>query len=296
MIKRTYILIAFLAVAFVQNAQYYTAAAIAAVESAMAGYEGDMYLDTINTNYRIGLTHGKLGFLSDKQNMDSAKFANDTLKLFIQNGASAKVDLSNLRARGTNVGDIKCGIQTTDHYGWYLLDGRALTSLPAIAQTNAASVGLAGSLPDASDRVVKTKQGAEALLSFGGNATYTLTQANIPSYSLSGSVTTSSSGVHTHTVLLDSAGLHSHTAVSSNYGIEYKGFSNSGSRSDTALVIGSSNTFKTDFAGKHIHTVTPNTTGASHTHDVTLSSGGGNSPINMYQPYMVVNRFIYLEQ
>lgn len=296
MVKKIYILVFVIFISFVQNAQYYTAAGIAGVEAARLGKEGDMYLDTTNVDYRIGLTHGKLGFLRDRQNLDSATFANDTLKLYIENGAQGKVDLSSLRARGTNVGDIKCGIQTADHYGWYLMDGRALASLPATAQANAASLGLAGNLPDASDRVIKTKTGAEALLSTGGSGSYTLTQANIPAYSLSGSVTTSSSGAHTHTALLDSAGLHSHTAVSSNYGIEYKGFSNSGSANDTALVIGSSNTFNTDFAGKHIHTMTLNSTGASHTHNITLNSGGSDNPVSLYQPYMVVNRFIYLEQ
>lgn len=294
--KRVFMLIFVIFVSFVQNAQYYTSAGLASVEGARLGKEGDLYLDTTNVDHRIGLTHGKLGFLRDRQNLDSATFSNDTLKLYIENGAQGQVDLSSLRARGTNVGDIKCGIQTADHYGWYLMDGRALTSLPASAQANAAALGLAGSLPDASDRVIKTKTGAEALLSTGGTGAYTLTQANMPSYSLSGSVTTSSSGLHTHTALLDSAGLHTHTAVSSNYGIEYKGFSNSGSANDTALVIGYSNTFNTDLAGKHIHTMTLNSTGASHTHDITLSSGGGDSPIGLYQPYMVVNRFIYLEQ
>jgi microcystin-dependent protein len=265
------------------------------VETTRSAAEGDMYLDTNNNDYRIGLTHGKLGLLTDNQNLDSASFKQDTLKVYIENGNVGAVDLSSLRARGTNVGDIKCGIQTTDHYGWYLMDGRVLGSLPAAAQANAATLGIVGSLPDASNRVIKTKTGAEALLSTGGNAAVTLVQANLPSYNLVVSGATSSSGNHTHTATLSDDGLHNHTAVGADFGLEEKGFSNSGSAQDTALVTGATNAFSTDLGGKHIHTSTINASG-SHTHTVSTSSGGGDVPFDLYQPYMVTNRFIYLEQ
>lgn len=277
------------------SSQFYTSAGIAGVEAARSANEGDMYLDTTNNDYRIGLTHGLLGRLTDNQSLDSGKLENDSIYLFIQNGQSASVDVSSLKASGTKVGDIKAGLQVADHNGWYLMDGRGLGTLPAVAQANAAGLGIAGSLPDATDRVMKTKTGAEALLSTGGSGTYSITQANIPNYTLSGSVTTGASGAHTHTVTVDSAGLHGHNAEGNNFGVDYKGFSNSGSDKDTSLIIGSSNQFKTDSAGLHTHTYSISSDGA-HTHTVSLSSGGSGTPISLYQPFMVVNRFIYLGQ
>jgi hypothetical protein len=48
-------------------------------------------------------------------------------------------------------GDIKSGIQTTDHSGWILLDGRALSTLNANQQAAAATLGLSATLPNASN-------------------------------------------------------------------------------------------------------------------------------------------------
>lgn len=170
---RCFISILFFLFAFVCNSQYYTTAAINAIHASKTGKEGDLYLDTINANYRIGLTNGELGYLTDDQQLDSIILVNDSLKVYLENGNSASVDVTNLKVEGAIIGDIKSGIQAADHKGWYIMDGRALTSLPAKAQSNAALIGITGSLPDASNLTMKTKQGAEALLSTGGNATHT---------------------------------------------------------------------------------------------------------------------------
>jgi len=60
------------------------------------------------------------------------------------------------------LGDIKHSVQTSDHQGWYLLDGRAKTSLTSTAQYNATAVGIGTNLPDASKKFLKTNNGIES--------------------------------------------------------------------------------------------------------------------------------------
>ncbi|MFC3161213.1 hypothetical protein ACFOEQ_24700 [Chryseobacterium arachidis] len=52
-----------------------------------------------------------------------------------------------------NIGDIKSSFKTSDHDGWYLLDGRSLSLLSPESQASAESLGLTNNLPDATDRV-----------------------------------------------------------------------------------------------------------------------------------------------
>lgn len=273
--------------------QYYTAAQINAIEAGETALEGDMYLDTINSDYRIGLTHGKLGYLTDNQNIDSLVLDGDSILVYVESSLPKAVDVSSFFGTSVTEGDIKTGIQTIDHNGWYILDGRALGTLPAAAQTAATTLGIVGNLPNASNLVGKAKAGAEALLSTGGNATHTLTQANLPAYNLTG--TTSTDGAHTHTGTVDSASNHEHSAEQQGFGLGKKGFTNSASNKDSIVIKGGTVSLYFDDNGNHIHNLNVNTAGA-HTHTATISSGGSDTPFDLYQPYMVANRFIYLGQ
>ena len=80
-------------------------------------------------------------------------------------------------------GDIKSGIQTTDHSGWVLLDGRTIASLTTPQQTQAANLGLSGNLPDARGKYLSYSplEGS----SFGNN-TINLSKANLPTDNFSG--------------------------------------------------------------------------------------------------------------
>ncbi|WP_299008440.1 hypothetical protein [uncultured Tenacibaculum sp.] len=168
-------------------------------------------------------------------------------------------------------GDIKYGIQTDDHHGWYLLDGRSVNDvrLPTNAQTVAISFfGTSGNLPNAADKVLKHphENGSQNIGDIGGSATTTLTRNNIPNYNLPTANTTTN-------------GNHSHT-----------GFTVSGTQILSTprhqdppyyRVVTSSGVGNTSVNGNHNHTV-------------TVNSGGNNEPIQRYQPYLVVNTFIYL--
>lgn len=274
------------------KAQYYSSAAISTIDASKTGVEGDFYLDTLNDNLRVGLANGKLGWVTDNQNVDSLVLRNDSLIIYLESANPKGVSLSSLNGGASQtVGDIKTGIQTADHNGWYLLDGRLLITLSLAVQARAATLGITGALPNASNRVPKTIEGAEALLDQGGATTRIITQANLPSYSITG--TSSTAGAHTHTGSVSTDGEHSHSANQQNLGLNKQGFTSSGSNKDSIVIIGGSSPLTFDDAGLHTHNVTLSASG-NHTHTVTIPSGGGGTPISLYQPYMVVNRFIYL--
>ena len=158
-------------------------------------------------------------------------------------------------------GDIKHGIQTASHSGWYLLNGTSIASLPANAQTNAASLGLAGNLPDARNRVLKHPSiSGEVIGDIVGAATTTLDATNIPE--LTGTTTTS--GDHDH----DTNDITNVTERIYHF-------------------LNSNRTYATSSG------TTPTGGTGSHNHNVTVNSGVA-TPISLYQPSLVVNTFIYL--
>lgn len=163
-------------------------------------------------------------------------------------------------------GDIKYGVQTSDHHGWYLLDGRALTTLPTNAQVAAISLFPIGTtnIPNATDRVLKHPDNSQSVGDVGGQTTTTLTQANLPNYNLP-TATTSTDGNHIH--------------------------SGSGNSTQTLRFI--PDLLPSTSYNFVLSTGSPSSSG-NHNHTVTVNSGGGNQPIQRYQPYLVVNTFIYL--
>ncbi len=88
-------------------------------------------------------------------------------------------------------GTLKESLRSTDHNGWYKLDGRAISTLPAVAQTNDATLGMSGNLFNAQNRMIK--QGST--LALGGSGV--LARNNLPNYSVSGP--SSIDPGHTHT-------------------------------------------------------------------------------------------------
>jgi hypothetical protein len=111
-------------------------------------------------------------------------------------------------------GDIKNSVKAADHNGWYLLNGRTVASLPANAQIAANDLGFTTTIPNATDRVLKTKSAAETIGATGGANSLTLLQTNLPNVNLTGNITgtAASAGVHTHTITGTalSAGVHTH--------------------------------------------------------------------------------------
>lgn len=268
MIRLTYIILLLFVLFITNNAisQYYTPAQISTIDANRTAAEGDLYLDTVNDIYRIGLTNGKLGDVSNKTlgQIDSIKTENNFLKIYSASTNVDSVDLSNIGS-GATVGDVKFGFINADHSGWYLLDGRLITSLPATALANAISLGFATNLPDATDRVLKHPSATEANGDVGGNATTTLTQANLPNVNFTG--TTGNQAAHSHD-------------IQNMTNAQNRMVNNSDSNLDVYIRAGG-NTTTTSAAGDHSHTV-------------TVPTGGTDTPFDNYQPYLVSNIFIYL--
>lgn len=168
-----------------------------------------------------------------------------------------------LKPAVTNIGDIKYSFNPADHNGWYLLDGRAVSSLPASAQVNAAAMGFFGNLPNATDRFLKANDGTETLGNTGGSATIVVSQANLPNVNFSG--TTNTTGAHTHSYTDNG------DTTLTNLGL-------------VGLANGADNTsgsYTTGSAGNHSHTV-------------TVASGGSDTPIVNEPAHIVTNIFVYL--
>lgn len=179
-------------------------------------------------------------------------------------------------------GDLKQSFLTTDNNGWYLLDGRAINTLPATAQSTATALGFTTNLPNATDRILKTTNGIEAMAATGGANTLSITQANLPNLNLSGTVsgTTSSDGAHQHT---PAAGgfLLGGTSINNNGAGQYS--TNTGGVPSAWGGVGFLGS--TASAGSHSHTVTGT---------ATVSTGGAGTTLDNRSPFLVVNTFIYL--
>jgi len=169
-------------------------------------------------------------------------------------------------------GDMRYSSVATDHNGWYLLNGRALTSLPANAQARAASLGIAGTLPNAANKYIK--QGTPGTTT--GASSLTLLQGNMPTFSLTG-ITVSLS--HTHTLIspgettLRATDILQDPAGSAN---SYQLAGGAGPNS-----ISASQNYTSTAAGTHSHTI-------------IIPSGGTDTPIPLTPSYIQVNYFIYL--
>ncbi|TDX94448.1 hypothetical protein [Chryseobacterium daecheongense] len=164
-----------------------------------------------------------------------------------------------------NIGDIKYSSIASDHDGWYLLNGRVLSGLPAAAQTAATSLGFTTTLPNSADRYLKAKTGSETLGSNGGNTSVTLTQANLPNITYN--ATTSTSGTHNHT-----------------YNDRASGVTNSAEGGNNKIVVDNDSNISTT------------STDGAHTHTFSVSTGGSNTPINLEPKYLSTYIFVYLGQ
>ncbi|KQX02565.1 hypothetical protein [Flavobacterium sp. Root420] len=161
-------------------------------------------------------------------------------------------------------GTVKESLRTADHNGWYKLDGRALNTLPAAAQANAAAIGLSGTLANADSRMMK--QGTP--FATGGANTYTLTKVNMPNFTMSGTTST--------------AAAHTHTFGSGGWGMDWApGGNNLVVR--TGGPVESTNNVAVDAA-------------ADHGHALSFNTGGSNTPFNILPEYITFTYFIYLSQ
>jgi len=198
------------------------------------------------------------------------------------------------------VGDTKSSFQTTDHQGWILLDGRAVSTLTATQQAAAATLGFTANLPNG-DKCGIRMDTAAALGAVGGSAK--ILQANLPAINTANSgvltssghdaaaVTSSSAGAHQHGVAIeDVAPTRSMYAIAVLGGVEkWSGQTLLGANTKNNSTSGVGNFMLS--AGAHTHTVDlPN-----HTHTVPAHAHSlGGSGTDYYAKAIVANLFVYL--
>ncbi|MFW0718346.1 hypothetical protein [Pedobacter sp. N23S346] len=169
-------------------------------------------------------------------------------------------------------GDVKNSFKTADHAGWFLLDGRAISSLPAAAQAAASELGFTNNLPDATNRFLKTKISSENLGDIGGINELTITVANLPNTTFSGTIngTAASAGAHTHTLPTP---------------LQINDTDRGASGNRSLWSIDNVDTSTTSSSGAHTHTVSGS---------ASVPSGGSGTALDNRSPYLVVNTFIFL--
>ena len=89
-------------VSFAVFGQFTDTATMRTIEQNRSAKEGDIYLDTNAKVYKIGLTNGKLGVLTDNQTMDSLKVINDSLFFFISGAPRKGISLASLQKSMNN--------------------------------------------------------------------------------------------------------------------------------------------------------------------------------------------------
>ncbi|GGE44969.1 hypothetical protein EV200_101150 [Pedobacter psychrotolerans] len=178
-------------------------------------------------------------------------------------------------------GDLKNSFKTADHAGWFLLDGRAISTLPAAAQAAANALGFSNNLPDARDRFLKTKSSSENLGDKGGLNSLTLVLANLPNVTFSGTIsgTAASAGAHSHTPSQGNGFLVGGTTVGNNGSGNYTGESTAQAWGGVGQVANTNST------GAHTHSVSGS---------ASVPSGGSGTALDNRSPYLVVNTFIFL--
>ncbi len=158
-------------------------------------------------------------------------------------------------------GDVKYSFQTTDHNGWVLMDGRAKTTLTATQQAAATALGFGESLPDLADKTIVGTSGSKPLGGTGGNASISIAQNQLPDVTL----TTSTNGAHTHTAGTSTTYLLSLVGI-----LGYQ------------ILNSTTNTTATSSSGSHNHTTS------------SINGGVTQQSLNIQNPYMAVNGFVYL--
>jgi len=253
--------------------------------------QADDYIVTADGNVGIGVTAptAKLQVRSGTNGVSGLKFDNiNNTTVPAGSAALLGVDASgnvvaasaNGATAGSTSGDVKNSFKTADHDGWYLLNGRAVSTLPAAAQAAATALGFTNNLPDATDRVMKAKTASENLAATGGINSLTIGQPNLPNVTFSGSI----SGTAV------AAGVHSHGPTAGTFLLGGTTINNNGSGNYNGTAGGQAwggigATGSTANAGNHTHAVNGT---------ASVPSGGSGTALDNRSPYLVVNIYIYL--
>jgi hypothetical protein len=201
-------------------------------------------------------------------------------------------------------GDVKTGIQSSDHKGWVKLDGRLKSSLTSSQQARATTLGIGSNLPNADNAYLVQNGGT--LGGVTGTNEKTISQANLPNVNFTGS--TDNNGNHNHSIdpplaTTTTNGYHNHSSnASGNPGLVIKNSYNTTTALDSGqwneINLVDTSRLSIDYNGNHTHTVDiasfNSATSGSHDHTVTVNSGGSATALNITPKSLSINTFIYL--
>lgn len=213
---------------------------------------------------------------------------------------------------GASVGDTKFSYRTTDHDGWYRLNGRSISTLSASAQSAAIGLGWVSIIPNTAETFTIAAGGSILLGSVGG--TDTITRSMLPDFTLSGN-TGNQSANHTHTTaayeIAESTG-NAYATGSSTYSNVVSFTDSKMVRTESGAYLAGSdlsymtltgaNDFMENSSTLHDHAITinvPSTTSgiqsANHNHAYTTTSINGGVTQTTFTPrYNAKNEFVYL--
>lgn len=178
---------------------------------------------------------------------------------YFYNGSAWKALVT---ASSAVLGDVKNGYQTADHNGWILLNGRLKSTLTATQQTAATALGIGTNLPNIADKSIVGTSGTKALNTIGGSSSATISRDQLPDVTLS----TTAEGNHTHTL-----GEYFYKNVNLQLG----------SVSIRVLDSGYS-VYQSNAQGLHTHATE------------SINGGVTQNAVNIQNPYIALNGFIYL--
>jgi len=177
--------------------------------------------------------------------------------------------------------------------GWLICDGSSIstetysTLFEVIRTTYGSDASGVFCLPDLRQRIPVGKTESDDLGETGGNSSITLTTNQMPS--------------HYHTATIDTSGGHTHTASDSGHAHSYEdayfaenrgygtGLKGTGATTDNDNDYYFRTPNPTTFSGNANITVNPV---GNHSHGITINSYGGSQPINIRNPYIVLNYII----
>jgi hypothetical protein len=161
-------------------------------------------------------------------------------------------------------GDVKYGYQKVDHQGWILLNGRSIGTLSTSQKAVAAFLNIVGNLPNIADKNI-VGVGTNLLNTTGGSSSITINQNQLPNVTL----TTSSDGAHMHNI-----------GKVANYLL-----------SPLSLILGG---LGVSIPNGPLDSSNMTSSNGGHTHTIPINGGVTQQSLNIQNPYIALNGFIYL--
>jgi hypothetical protein len=235
----------------------------------------------------------------------------DTKTVWIYDGATWVNTVAAAAASSASIGDTKFSYLTVDHDGWYILDGRSVSTLSGSAQAAAATLGWNTIIPNTRGMFALAASPTAVSGSIGGSNT--IARSALPNFTLTGT-TGNESTPHSHVVnAFNASGTTNTTAATSTTNpwsfafpsgsvFSDNGDSQAGSANTYACLTGADKTIVASDTN-HSHSVTltipshstQNSPPSGHTHSYTTASINGGVAQTAHLPtYSAKTEFVYL--